>query len=114
VRPVIATGEAEMLCTQCKTVTQRLTRADMVNKMRAFFSSEPPSEISTKDANTVKVFVEHHLGEAEASLDSIREHIRITGKLPEVGGSIYTLPRDMPHKAFAIPIAKVVRIEPVH
>ncbi len=87
---------------------------EMYKLMQKDFAAEPPLEVSPVDANRVKVFVKHHLGEAEASPESVRMHIRITGKLPSAGEKLMGLPKGMHHKAFAIPIEEVIRVETVH
>jgi len=71
----------------------------------------PPVEISSADPTKVLVFIEHHLGEAEVSVESLRIHLRITGKIPAPGENLMALPPGSAHKAFAIPIGKVIRIE---
>lgn len=77
------------------------------------FAMGPPFEVSGANAESVKVIIKHHLGEAEASLESVQLHIRITGELPTPGKPLLALPKGLNHKAFAIPIAEVIKVEPV-
>lgn len=84
---------------------------EMVEELtRKFPTSEPPLEVTTIDTSRMRVFVKHHMGDAELPQEAIREHIRITGTAPEVGKKLMALPKGMKHKAFAIPISEVVRI----
>ena len=75
------------------------------------FAHEPPLEVTTINTSRMRVFVKHHLGEAELPQDVIREHVRVTGAAPEVGKKLMVIPKGLLHKAFAIPISEVVRIE---
>ena len=70
-----------------------------------------PLEVTSLDTSRMRVFIKHHVGEAELPQEAIREHVRIMGTVPVVGKKLMALPRGMTHKAFAIPISEVVRIE---
>jgi hypothetical protein len=82
----------------------------MMAELNKKLSNEPPFEVSTIDTSHMRVFVKHHVGDAELPQEAIREHIRITGTIPVVGKNLMALPKGMNHKAFAIPISEVVRI----
>lgn len=100
-----------LVCTVCNGVTKTLTLQEMMARLTQILpSSEPPLEVTDIDTTHMRVFVKHHLGDAEIPQDAIREHIRITGTAPEVGKKIMALPKGLAHKAFAIPISEVVRI----
>lgn len=102
------------VCNVCGGITAKYTHQELVSALlKKFAPSEPPMEISTVAPNSVRVFIKHHLGEAEASEALVRAHVRITGKLPGAGDKLMCLPLGIPHKAFAIPIAEVVRVEPI-
>lgn len=106
-----------LTCLLCKRVSARLSLADMMAQIRGRLGHEPPFEISTADAKSVKVFIKHGTsddGEAEVSVENVQQHLRITGALPAVGNKLMAIPKGMSHKAFAIPIGDVVRVEPVH
>lgn len=103
-----------LTCKRCGRQVQTLSVLDMMAKLAQKFPAEPPFEVSTADASRVKVFITHHLGEAEASVHDVQQHIRLTGELPAPGKKLLALPKGMTHKAFAIPIADVIRVEPVH
>lgn len=111
-------GNGGMLtCNVCKRVTARLSVAEMTARIQARLGAEPPFEISTADAKSVKVFIKHGTsddGEAEVSFENVQQHIRIRGKLPVAGEKLMAVPNGMSHKAFAIPIGDVVRVVPVH
>lgn len=101
----------------CKKISAHLSLADMTARIRGRLGSEPPFEISTADAKSVKVFIKHGTsddGEAEVSVENVQQHIRITGSIPVAGKKLMAIPKGMSHKAFAIPIGDVVRVEPVH
>jgi hypothetical protein len=83
----------------------------MMAELSKKMSGEPPLEVTAIDTSHMRVFVKHHVGEAELPQDAIREHVRIMGAIPEVGKKLMALPKGMKHKAFAIPISEVVRIE---
>ena len=86
-------------------------------RIRARISVEPPFEITSADAKSVKVFIKHSSsddGEAEVSIENVQQHLRIKGTLPSPGENLMALPKNMDHKAFAIPIGVVVRVVPVH
>jgi hypothetical protein len=79
--------------------------------------SEPPFEISPADAKAVRVYIKHATadnGEAEVPTESVQQHLRIKGALPTPGSKLMALPRGLTHKAFAIPVGEVVRVEPVY
>lgn len=100
-----------LTCNVCNTVSKTLTFDEIIAELaRKFPTSEPPFEVTPIDTTRMRVFVQHHLGEAELPQDIIREHIRITGTAPEVGKKIMALPKGLGHKAFAIPVSEVVRI----
>ena len=89
----------------------------MTARVKARLGAEPPFEVSTADAKSVKVFIKHGTsddGEAEVSVENVQQHIRITGNLPTEGKKLMAIPKGMSHKAFAIPIGDVVRVVPVH
>lgn len=104
----------EEKCPKCGQLARTLTLNEMLSQLCKRFPMEPPFEVSTDEASRVKVFITHHTGEAEASEELVQQHIRITGKLPLPGNKLLALPKGMSHKAFAIPIAEVIRVEPVH
>ncbi len=70
----------------------------------SFFGSE--------DARlNARIFLEHHLGEAEVSRESLREHLRVKDRLPRVGEPLWYLPHGVTDTRFAIPYGKVIRVE---
>jgi len=106
-----------LACSVCKNVIAKLSLGEMAARLHARLGAEPPFEISTIDAKSVKVFIKHGTsddGEAEVSVDNVQQHIRIRGKLPVAGEKLMAIPKGMSHKAFAIPIGDVVRVVPVH
>jgi 5-carboxymethyl-2-hydroxymuconate isomerase len=98
------------VCGTCNNITQTLSFDAMMTELNKKLANELPFEVSTIDTSRMRVFVKHHAGDAELPQEAIREHIRITGTVPEVGKKLMALPKGMNHKAFAIPISEVVRI----
>lgn len=98
-------------CNDCGGQTPELTQHEMLQAMLPYLQHEPPLEITDINPGKYRVFIKHHLGEAEVPIEQLKTHLRLKGELPAAGEKLYALPPGINHKAFAIPIAEVIRVE---
>jgi hypothetical protein len=64
--------------------------------------------------SNIKVYLKHHgpsASEMEVSEESLRRHVKLTGKLPVVGKPMFTAPPGFDIPMCAIPYGEVTRIE---
>lgn len=102
-----------LVCDVCHGKSATLTADQMRSKFQEqvaqYLNNHAPFE-AVPELPAIKVFVKHHLGEAEVSQASLLMHMRVTGKAPVAGDKLMALPQGMAHKAFAIPVGEIVRV----
>lgn len=104
-------------CVSCKNYIHAYTFEEMTNFVAQAFQSLFRSENNNSDMSTDfkgKVFLKHYgpdAEEKEASQHTIKEHIQITGRKPEVGQPLFARASSKEHLSTAVPFGEVVRVE---
>lgn len=100
-------------CTRCSNQLHAYSFEDMARIVRTKVFNIPDKIINVPLPENYRVFLKNNFDkktgmgeELEATTDTIAQHLKATGKLPQVGKPLYALVRGLP-----VPFGEVVRIE---
>lgn len=98
-------------CSECNGVSRSFTQDEMKKTLLSKVKDIDTAFADITHMPNMRVFISHHLGEAEVTENTLALHLRITGKIPAVGNKLMALPPGLALRPFAIPIGEIVRVE---